>query len=108
MKIKDTDYITALLAQLSKALKQEHLWQLQSPSADKLLSSAPFCYDTLTFSQWLQFIFIPKMSQLIAEKSVLPDKIALTPMAEEAFQDLASQSSGLLDVIAQIDKALTA
>ncbi len=108
MKIKDTDNITALLAQLSKALKQEHLWQLQPPSADKLLSSAPFCYDTLTFSQWLQFIFIPKMQLLITEKSVLPNKIALTPMAEEAFKDLASQSNDLLDVIAKIDKALAA
>jgi uncharacterized protein YqcC (DUF446 family) len=108
MKIKDADHITVLLTELTIALKQDNLWQLQPPSADKLLSSAPFCYDTLTFSQWLQFIFIPKMLLLITEKSVLPNKIALTPMAEEAFKDLASQSNDLLDVIAKIDKTLAA
>ncbi len=106
MKIKHTDYITTLLAELTIALKQDNLWQLESPSIDKLSSAAPFCYDTLRFEQWLQFIFIPKIKQLIAEKSVLPNKVALTPMAEEAFKAIPSKAYYLLSIIGKIDKAL--
>ena len=40
-------------------------WQEQAPSAEALASQEPFCVDTLTFEQWLQWIFLPRMKQLL-------------------------------------------
>lgn len=96
-----------LLDQLTQALKSLNLWQTQQPEINALLSSAPFCCDTLSFEQWLQFVFIPKISQMISLGESLPDKISLMPMAEESFKYLSTQADPLLMIIKRIDKTLT-
>ena len=108
MMIKtDLERIRALLEELAFELKTLNLWQIQQPSAVELSSSAPFCCDTLAFEQWLQFVFIPKLSMMINQQQSLPAKISLTPMAEEAFKHLSVNAKPLLDVIQKIDKTLT-
>ena len=113
MKIKTTPaYISTLLADLAFELKSLNLWQISQPSAVELSSSAPFCCDTLTFEQWLQFIFIPKITVMINQQQALPTKISLTPMTEEAFKPfsiktLCGRPNANIDVIQKIDNALT-
>lgn len=97
-----------LLNELTLELKALNLWQAQAPSRTALSSSAPFCCDTLSFEQWLQFVFIVKISRMINLGQALPNKIALTPMAEESFKHLSAQAKPLLRIINKIDKALTA
>ncbi len=108
MMIKtDPEHISTLLADLAFELKSLNLWQIPQPSAAELSSNAPFCCDTLVFGQWLQFIFIPKITMMIHQQQSLPTKISLTPMAEEAFTHLSTSAKPLIDVIQKIDKALT-
>ncbi len=57
----NADTIIPLLTALEHELQQRQLWQDILPPDEALASSEPFCVDTLTFPQWLQFIFIPKM-----------------------------------------------
>lgn len=97
-----------LLAVLTTELKFLKLWQVQQPSTAELASSAPFCCDTLVFEQWLQFIFVPRITQLINQQQALPAKIALMPMAEESFKHLSAKAKPLLDIIQKIDQTLTA
>jgi len=105
--IKTTpEYISTLLSDLAFELKSLNLWQTLQPSAAELSSSTPFCFDTLTFEQWLQFIFIPKLMVMINQQQALPTKISLTPMAEEAFKHLSMSAKPLIDVIKRIDKTL--
>lgn len=104
---KEIEQLEDLLKQLACELKAVELWQALPPSDAALSSSAPFCYDTLSFQQWLQFIFIPKMIQLITSAQPLPRKIALTPMAEESFKHLVGQGQQLIDIIQRIDLALS-
>ncbi|WP_231731572.1 YqcC family protein [Colwellia sp. TT2012] len=105
MMKKHLEHTTALLAALTTELKLLKLWQTQQPSAVELASSAPFCCDSLAFEQWLQFVFIPRITQLINQQQALPSKIALRPMAEESFKQLSAQA--LLAVINKIDQTLT-
>lgn len=108
MMIKTSpEYISTLLADLAFELKSLNLWQISQPSTAKLSSSAPFCCDTLAFEQWLQFIFIPKLVEMINQQRSLPSKISLTPMAEEAFKHLSTSTKPLIDIIRKIDKTLT-
>ncbi|PKI17017.1 tRNA pseudouridine(65) synthase TruC [Colwellia sp. 12G3] len=107
MMIKiDFERISLLLEALACELKSLNLWQIQPPRIDELSSNAPFCCDTLAFEQWLQFIFIPKITMMINQQQ-LPTKISLTPMAEEAFKHLSVNTKPLVDVIQKIDHTLT-
>ena len=99
--------ISDLLEQLIDELKQSNLWSEVAPKPEALLSTQPFAIDTLTFEQWLQFIFLPKMTLLIENGQPLPDKIALTPMAEQVYQSTGKDFSSLLGVLQNIDSSLT-
>ncbi|OBT09155.1 hypothetical protein A9267_09110 [Shewanella sp. UCD-FRSSP16_17] len=95
-----------LLESLEQQLKINHLWSIQSPSDAELASVAPFACDTLRFEQWLQFIFIPKMSMLIRTQSPLPSKISLAPMAEHVWGNRAELAE-LTKLLAVLDNLLT-
>ncbi|WP_221076678.1 YqcC family protein [Agarivorans aestuarii] len=94
-----------LLSQLEQCLKQTNNWQNTAPSTEQLASSQPFCIDTLTLPQWLQFIFIPKMRELIELGAPLPQKVEISPYAEEAIKQLAFDAKPLLAVIKTIDES---
>ncbi|PKH32097.1 MULTISPECIES: YqcC family protein [unclassified Shewanella] len=76
------------LVKLEQLLKEFQLWSDISPPASVMASTAPFCCDVMAFEQWLQFIFIPKMTELIAQRQPLPTNMALAPMAEHVWQGM--------------------
>jgi uncharacterized protein YqcC (DUF446 family) len=99
--------IVPLLSNLEHLLKINDLWQDIQPEKNKLMSKAPFCCDTLAFEQWLQFVFIPKITNMVNKDIPLPTKIAITPMAQEAFKAHANQGNELILVISAIDSLLS-
>ncbi len=96
-----------LLEKLKLALVELSLWQNQLPSEQALQSSEPFCIDTLSFEQWLQFVFIERLTQLIINQQALPNKLSVAPMAEHAFADLGESGKPLIKIIADIDALLS-
>ncbi len=99
--------LLTLLAQLKSVMEQADLWQVQAPSAHALQSQMPFCIDTLTFAQWLQFVFHPKLQHLAINGQPLPTNIAVLPMAQEALLGLTDKVAAVQDIIAQIDQLLS-
>ncbi|ESP92924.1 YqcC family protein [Pseudoalteromonas luteoviolacea] len=73
------------LAELEQQLKQSHLWQTEPVDSQALASVQPFCCDTLRFEQWLQFVFIPKIHEMVVNRQPLPTNIAISPMCDIAF-----------------------
>lgn len=99
--------LSQLLAQLAAELQHQQLWQLESPSAQALASTEPFCVDTLSFSQWLQWMMIPRFEQMIAAGMSLPSRCEIQPMAEEGLKDLGAAGGKLVALIGEIDRTLT-
>lgn len=97
----------AVLAELEPALRQLGLWHPQPPSAEALASRAPFAIDTLTFSQWLQFVFLPRMEALLEQRQPLPRKCAIAPMAEEYFAPQNIDATEVLELLRRIDTLLS-
>lgn len=77
--------IKRLLTRLEGALLRYGYWEQTPPSKEALSSVAPFAIDTLDCTQWLQWIFIPKMQHLIENKMPLPTSFAISPYIEETF-----------------------
>jgi uncharacterized protein YqcC (DUF446 family) len=98
--------LIALLTELESELKILKLWKKTNPSAQALASTAPFAIDTLSFPEWLQFIFIKKMTQLLQLGAPLPKAMAIAPMATEYFKILAINSNALITVITHIDMVI--
>lgn len=97
----------ALLHAIERELKLLSWWQAVPPAPEALASGEPFCLDTLTFPQWLQFVLIPRMQALLDAEAPLPTRISLYPMATESFKDLAEDTRALEEAIARLDEALS-
>ena len=93
------------LEALEKNLQQAQLWQDNAPSEEAFLSQQPFAIDYLNATEWVQWIFIPKMMALIEAEQPLPTKIAITPYLEEALKERDDLST-LLAPLYDLEKLL--
>lgn len=98
--------VSALLNSLEETLQSEGHWAGMPPSVEALSSAEPFCVDTLDFTQWLQWIYIPRMRAIIDQHAPLPSGSQIQPYAEEAFGAQRIDGSRLLPIIASLDAAM--
>ena len=99
--------IAEVLIDIEAQLRQLGLWDALAPSAQALSSEEPFCVDTLTLPQWLQFIFLPTLYSMLESGEQLPERCGIAPMAEEYFRGTGHASGGLLQALQQIDQRLS-
>lgn len=102
-----TTAVAELLIDIEAQLRIMDLWDSKPPPNAALASDQPFCFDTLTFPQWLQFIFLPRLYSLLDSGDPLPERCGIAPMAEEYFKDSGLPSSELEAALKQIDRLLS-
>ncbi len=99
--------IAELLIDIESELRQLGLWGRIAPSATALASDQPFCVDTLTLPQWLQFIFLPTLYELLETDQPLPARCGIAPMAEEFFKGEGLPTQALEEALQRIDNLLS-
>jgi uncharacterized protein YqcC (DUF446 family) len=101
------DQLSQLLKALETELRAQARWESDPPSDDALLSTQPFAVDTLNFDQWLQWILLPRLNELLVLQMPLPASCAIAPMAEEVYGQADSEANRIILIIADIDRLLT-
>ncbi|ABM02677.1 hypothetical protein DUF446 [Psychromonas ingrahamii 37] len=102
-ELKKRRLILPLLTALEDELRNKGLWQEIKPDQQALDSREPFAIDSLSFVQWLQFIFLDKMAKLVRLPQPLPSGMQVLPMAQEYFKSLPVNSAEITDIIGRID-----
>jgi len=102
-----TTRVAGLLIDIEAQLRQLGQWDPVPPPPEALASAQPFCVDTLTLPQWLQFVFLPTMYTLLEEDRSLPEQCGIAPMAEEYFHGTGFNGEALVAVLASMDELLT-
>ncbi|WP_394200368.1 YqcC family protein [Shewanella waksmanii] len=95
------------LSKITERMQQLGLWSDVAPSAEAMADPSPFCYESMPFEHWLQFIFIPKMSALVNNKQPLPAQFSVSAMAELRF-DKQPQAQVLIDELLALEARLNA
>jgi uncharacterized protein YqcC (DUF446 family) len=98
--------VAEVLIDLEAQLRQLGLWDTIPPSAEALASTEPFCVDTLTLPQWLQFVFLPTLYRMLEEDQTLPDRCGIAPMGEEYFRGAQLPVDELQSTLQRIDELL--
>ncbi len=98
--------VSLLLIEIRGEMETIGLWQPEPPAPEALASTQPFCVDTLNFSEWVQWLLLPRLELMIKQQLPLPQNSEIQPMAEEVFKQLAEDTDRLLDLIGQLDQAL--
>ena len=83
-------------------------WQSEPLAAEKYLSCEPFCLDTMSFEQWLQFVLLPRLKQLVEDGQPLPTVSGVAPMAEEHYRSGSDPGQALIRELAALDELLGA
>lgn len=99
--------IAEVLIDIESELRQLGLWERIPPSSEALASDQPFCVDTLTLPQWLQFIFLPTVYGLLESGEALPERCGIAPMAEEFFRGAELPTTALEESLVRVDDLLS-
>ena len=105
-KIPQLHALADLMLAIEQAMRDADFWHEEVPSPAAMASRTPFCADTLEFSEWLQFVFIPKMRSLIEDNATLPGASAIAPLAEEALEERAGKQA-LVDELRRFDRLIS-
>lgn len=98
--------VADLTLEIEAEMRRQKLWEVQSPPAEALQSLMPFCHDTLSFSQWLQWVFLQKIKSAIESEIDIPSHSDIAPLAEYAFEKMKQNTTRLLQLIEEFDRAI--
>jgi uncharacterized protein YqcC (DUF446 family) len=99
--------VAAVLIDIEAQLRQLGLWDKIPPSTEALASEQPFCVDTLTLPQWLQFVFLPTLYAMLEQGQSLPGRCGIAPMADEFFKGSGLAIGELAAALLRMDELLT-
>jgi len=102
-----THQLADLILEIEAEMRRIGLWEATPPDEEALASLVPFCHDTLTFEQWLQWVFLPKMKQVVESGEDFPASSDIHPLAEYSFERLPHQTDRLLALLLQFDEFIT-
>lgn len=80
------DSVRLRLHAIESLLREHQHWQDNAPDASVYESTQPFCMDTLEPLEWLQWVLIPRLHQLIESQQALPQSFAVAPYYEIALE----------------------
>ena len=90
---------------LEAELKRLGWWQSTPIEPEKLAFRQAFGMDTMAFSQWLQFVFVPAARDMLAGNRALPPSSMLAAHAVREF-DGVDEAEGVCEVLRRIDAAV--
>jgi uncharacterized protein YqcC (DUF446 family) len=103
--MQGTDEIRTLVHRMEAEMDHIGLWSSQPPPPDAFASTQPFCFDTMSFENWLQWVFIPRIHALLDQGGNLPFRSQIAPLAEMMFAEMKDCPTGdLLNLIREFDR----
>lgn len=114
MKSRDSRYsrLADTVLEIEREMRQLSMWisedSPEAPSHEALSSTQPFCIDTLEFPEWVQFVLLVRVRNLIEAGAELPEKSDIAPMAEEYFRQRPQNTDNLVEFIREMDRIISA
>lgn len=80
--------VAARLDEIEQELRRLGYWQGAEgrPGDEAFLSTTPFCLDTMELHQWLEYVLLPRLREMIDNGRPLPQALKVAPMAQEFWR----------------------
>ena len=104
--MEQREALTMTLDSLRAELQRAQLWSNSRPALSAFHSTIPFFTDTMPFEQWLQFVLIERLDEMLRVAAPLPALSGVAPMAEMVWaQDLAERRY-IIELLKDLDELL--
>jgi uncharacterized protein YqcC (DUF446 family) len=90
------------IAAIETEMKRIGFWQAEPLGPAQYNFQRAFAMDTMAFSQWLQFIFIPRVNEIIASEGQFPEQSMVGAQAVREF-DSYPEASDLIRLLSEFD-----
>jgi uncharacterized protein YqcC (DUF446 family) len=97
--------VQAKIDQIKSEMQRIGMWQEQPPAAEQLEVTQAFGGDKVSFEQWLQFVFISRVREIIDEKGRFPSGSQVSTKAYREWRMFgeAPDVDQLLELLREFD-----
>jgi uncharacterized protein YqcC (DUF446 family) len=97
--------VQAKISQIQAEMQRIGMWQEQPPAAEPLEVTQAFGGDKLSFEQWLQFVFLPRVREIIDQKARFPSESQVSTKAFREWRMFgeAPDVDRLLELLGEFD-----
>ncbi len=99
--------VSTAIREVADAMAYHGIWDEPEPPADAWHSSQPFFADTMTFPQWLRYVLLGRLEDLLALDASMPEYCEVAPMAEEYARVHGLVLTSLIDALQHLDRLVT-
>jgi len=92
-----------IIAEIEAEMKRIGYWRAEPLPRDAYDFHQAFAMESMTFSQWLQFILIPRVHQIIEQHGSFPANSMVAVQAIREF-DGDENASQLVDLLGKFDR----
>lgn len=105
MNAEMTQRVSVILDKIELELRRLGYWRGEAgrPDAHAFCSTVPFCLDSMEFWQWLEYVLISRLRELILNDSPLPERMLTAPMAQEFWRGRWGEHKQLIMLLRALD-----
>ena len=98
--------VRSKLDKITAEMRRINMWDVPKVSADQLKDMGAFGYNTMSFEQWLRWVFVPRVEELLKEGGPWPKSSDVGIAAIRNF-DGQDEASGLVTLLCEFDALFT-
>ena len=99
--------LATAIREVAEAMEHDGVWDQPQPPTDAWRSSQPFFADAMNFPQWLRYVLLQRLEELLEEGEPMPDYCDVAPMAEEYARVEARSLTSLIEALQRLDHLVT-
>jgi len=99
----DYSAVAAKLDEIEEEMKRVGLWQEKPLAPEQYNFTSAFAMDTMSFDQWLQFIFVPRVRGIISAGGGFPASSSVGAQAVREF-DTHPNAQRLITLLSEFDR----
>ena len=96
--------VAAKLDEIEAEMKRIGMWQEQPPRPEQFSFTQAFAMDTMAFEQWLQFVFVPRVREIVATRGAFPPHSQVAVQAVREFDAHPLDTSRLHTLLHEFDR----
>jgi uncharacterized protein YqcC (DUF446 family) len=104
----DYQTVDAKIAAIETEMKRIGMWQAEPLEPEQYDFRAAFGADTMAFEQWLEFIFIPHVREIIVTRGPFPSESHVAAQAVREFDTSGFDTARLQQLLQEFDDLLQA
>ena len=101
----DRVLVAAAIAAIEAEMRRIGLWDVPPISAEQRAAGGAFGMASMTFSQWLRWVFVPRVHESLESDAALPEHSAVGAQAarEWGFSPVQVDTSRLESLLGEFD-----